>query len=306
VLWPENMARRLRDFKGFGQKIGGLACGGRKPNSFCRSYVRAKALWAASEGLDDLVIRIGRVEQRILLIHGPPGEYIIHTRTFVGSRFNRGCRTLWVVRVRVLTFSRAGLSSMRNPLQRHYGRGDLHFITFSCYRRRPYLGKARARDRFVKILGQVRSRYAFQLLGYVVMPEHVHLIVCEPKKGTPSQVLQVLKQRVSRALRRRPRNASAQLSLPFCCREPEAPAFWQRRFYDFNVWSSGKLREKLNYMHGNPVQRRLVRHPRDWPWSSWSFYATGEPGLTEIDTLGVEKVPAPSGNSRKRQSPHPL
>ncbi len=96
------------------------------------------------------VLRISRrVEQRILLIHGPPGEYIIHTRTFVGSRFNRGCRTLWVVRVRVLTFSRAGLSSMRNPLQRHYGRGDLHFITFSCYRRRPYLGRARARDRFV-------------------------------------------------------------------------------------------------------------------------------------------------------------
>jgi hypothetical protein len=55
------MARRLRDFKGFRQKIGGLACGERKPNSFCRSYARAKVLWAASEGLDDLVIRIGRM-----------------------------------------------------------------------------------------------------------------------------------------------------------------------------------------------------------------------------------------------------
>jgi len=177
---------------------------------------------------------------------------------------------------------------MRNPLQRHYGRGDLHFITFSCYRRRAYLGTARARDRFVKILGQVRSRFGFQLLGYVVMPEHVHLIVSEPKKGTPSQVLQVLKQRVSRALRRRPRNASAQLALPFCCREAEARAFWQRRFYDFNVWSSGKLREKLNYMHRNPVQRRLVSHPKDWPWSSWSYYEKDEVGLIQIDTLRVK------------------
>jgi len=95
----------------------------------------------------------------------------------------------------------------------------------------------------------------------------------------------VLKQRVSRALRRRPRNASAQLSLPFRNREAEAPAFWQRRFYDFNVWSGGKLREKLNYMHRNPVQRKLVSHPRDWPWSSWSHYAKGEPGIIAIDTL---------------------
>jgi putative transposase len=174
---------------------------------------------------------------------------------------------------------------MRNPLQRHYGRGDLHFITFSCYRRRPYLGTVRARNRFVKILGQVRARCGFQLLGYVVMPEHVHLIISEPRKSTPSQVLQVLKQRVSRALRRRTRKVAAQLSLPFSGREGEAPAFWQRRFYDFNVWSSGKLREKLNYMHRNPVQRKLVRHPRDWPWSSWSYYVEGKEGAIRIDSL---------------------
>jgi putative transposase len=114
---------------------------------------------------------------------------------------------------------------MRNPLRRHYGRGDLHFITFSCYRRQPYLGAARARGRFVKILDEVRSRYQFQLLGYVVMPEHVHLVISEPRKGTPSKVLQVLKQRVSRALRRRPRKASLQLPLPFCPTGAEARAF---------------------------------------------------------------------------------
>ena len=174
---------------------------------------------------------------------------------------------------------------MRNPLQRYYGRGDLHFITFGCYRRRPYLGTARARNRFVKILGQVRLRYGFQLLGYGVMPEHVHLIISEPKRGTPSSALQVLKQRVSRALRQRPRNTSAQLPLPFGTADAEAPAFWQRRFYDFNVWSSGKLKEKLNYMHKNPVTRGLVEHPKDWPWSSWSYYEKGEAGLIPIDTL---------------------
>jgi len=80
---------------------------------------------------------------------------------------------------------------MRNPLRRHYGRGDLHFVTFSCYRRRPLLGTQRARDRFVRILNEVRCRHAFRLVGYVVMPEHVHLLLSEPKKGTASKILQV-------------------------------------------------------------------------------------------------------------------
>jgi len=92
---------------------------------------------------------------------------------------------------------------MRNPLRRYYGRGDLHFITFSCYRRLPLLGTARARNRFVRILEEVRLRHAFKLIGYVVMPEHVHLLLSEPEKGTPSKVLQVLKQKVSRAATRK-------------------------------------------------------------------------------------------------------
>ena len=145
---------------------------------------------------------------------------------------------------------------MRNPLRRFYGRGDLHFITFSCYRRRSLLGTARARRNFAKILDQVRTRHCFQLIGYVVMPEDVHLLISEPENSNPSKALQVLKQKVSRALRRRPRKPSAaQLPLPFAVSRNDAPAFWQRRFYDFNVWSGKKVKEKLEYMHRNPVQR---------------------------------------------------
>src|SRR5215472_9790453 len=170
----------------------------------------------------------------------------------------------------------------RNPLQGFYGRNDLHFVTFSCYRRRAHLGSVRTRNRFVKILDQVRLRFGFDLLGYVVMPEHVHLLVGEPAKGNPSKALQVLKQRVSRSLRRRKAARSKQMELAFALQD-ESPAFWQRRFYDFNVWSEKKLREKLEYMHANPVIRKLVKHPREWPWSSWSFYARGEDGLIAID-----------------------
>ena len=185
----------------------------------------------------------------------------------------------------------------RNPLQRFYGRHDLHFVTFSCYRRRPYLGTVRARNRFVRILDEVRLRHAFALIGYVVMPEHVHLLIGESSKGNPSKVLQVLKQKVSRSLRGKRISPTGQLQLSFPCKASESPAFWQRRFYDFNVWSEKKLREKLVYMHANPVRRKLVTHPKDWPWSSWSHYAKGERGLIAIDPLEARRNP--------RENPHP-
>ena len=105
------------------------------------------------------------------------------------------------------------------------------------------------------------------------MPEHVHLVMSEPANKNPSRILQVLKQKVARALLKKRGRMSTQMLLPFDGGRTEEAHFWQRRFYDFNVWSAKKLKEKLEYMHANPVQRKLVQHPRDWPWSSWTHYA---------------------------------
>ena len=192
----------------------------------------------------------------------------------------RGCPTL--------SERKGGLffSSMPRNLRRQYGKSDLHFITFSCYERRALLGTVRARNLFVKVLAEVRERYGFMLVGYVLMPEHVHLLIGEPKRGTPSRVVQVLKQRVSRAMRRKKRRgSSAQLPLKFPNELGGWKRFWQKRFYDFNVWSRKKLREKLEYIHANPVQRKLVQHPREWPWNSWGFYENGESGLVKVDPM---------------------
>ena len=173
---------------------------------------------------------------------------------------------------------------MPKGLKRYYGKGQLHFVTFSCYRRLPLLKTVRAREIFVQELGKVRDEMEFRLIGYVVMPEHVHLLMSEPKRGTPSAVLQKLKLRVSRKMRKRRKFGGAgQLPLPFAEGGEPPRAFWQAMFYDFNVYTKGKKAEKLHYMHSNPVTRRLVKHPRDWPWSSWSFYWKGEPGLIRID-----------------------
>ncbi|MGH9747609.1 MAG: REP-associated tyrosine transposase [Candidatus Acidiferrales bacterium] len=176
---------------------------------------------------------------------------------------------------------------MPKNLKRRYGTGNLHFIAFSCYRRLPFLRTARARNVFLIVLNDLRGRYQFAIVGYVVMPEHVHLLLSEPKKGDPSLVMQVLKQRVSRRLRSRTRatNSARQLSLWHEGSFAAHRSFWQRRFYDFNVWSRKKRTEKLHYMHMNPVKRGLVEDAKLWVWSSYRFYQYGEQSLCTPDGL---------------------
>jgi len=139
-------------------------------------------------------------------------------------------------------------------------------------------------------------RHQFELVGYVVMPEHVDLLMSEPRVGNQSKSLQVLKQTVSRVLRAKKRDGGSQREFVFDGDEGSDAAFWQRRFYDFNVWNEKRVQEKLDYMHRNPVDRNLVLHPRDWSWSNWSVYEKGDTGLIRMD------VPRP--NPGERQNPH--
>jgi len=100
------------------------------------------------------------------------------------------------------------------------------------------------------------------------MPEHFHLLINEPEKGDPSVVMQVLKQRFARqVLQAQDRLGDRML---------EEGHVWQRRFYDFVVWSEAKRVEKLRYMHRNPVKRGLVLEPDQWAWSSFRYYAYDE------------------------------
>ena len=173
-------------------------------------------------------------------------------------------------------------------LTRYYGGGDLHFITCSCYRRQPLLGTARRRELFLRILEQVRRRYQFVVVGYVVMPEHFHLLVSEPQERTLSTVMQALKlgiaRRVLAAQRRGGNRDQAELFAH------ASQHIWQARFYDFNVWSSRKRAEKLRYMHRNPVKRGLVGSPELWRWSSYRAYALGERGVVNVNEWQVLKL----------------
>jgi hypothetical protein len=110
----------------------------------------------------------------------------------------------------------------------------------------------------------------------------------------------VLKQKTSRILRGKRKNACGQFSLGFADAQNDRRHFWQRRFYDFNVSSAEKVREKLDYMHLNPVKRKPVFHPQDWPWSSWSHYEKGQNGLIAIDSADGQKRNATEGKVKIR------
>jgi len=155
---------------------------------------------------------------------------------------------------------------MPRGLKRYQERQELHFLTFSCYRRQPLLASSRAMHLFEVALELTRRRYDFYVVGYVVMPEHVHLLISEPERGPLASAVQAIKQSVARKL------------------IGDNQHFWQARYYDFNVWTARKRVEKLRYIHRNPVKRGLVENPEDWPWSSFHNYATGEEGVVEIES----------------------
>ncbi len=95
---------------------------------------------------------------------------------------------------------------MPSGLKRFQREGDDHFITFSCYRREPYLATSDSKDIFLDSLELTRRRYNFEVLGYVVMPEHVHLLISEPldHEVPLSKAIQSLKLSVSKRLGPKP------------------------------------------------------------------------------------------------------
>ena len=99
------------------------------------------------------------------------------------------------------------------------------------------------------------------VVGYVVMPEHFHLLLSEPEKGDPSIVVR------SNLLVGR----------------GDDDHEWQKRFYDFNVYRERKRVEKLRYIHRSPVKRGLVESPEQWAWSSFRSYAFGEKGRVWVN-----------------------
>jgi putative transposase len=120
------------------------------------------------------------------------------------------------------------------------------------------------------------------------MPEHIHLLISEPQEKTPSTVMQARKLGFARRVIAEEQRQGVR---HFSCLSRSGPQhIWQKRFYDFNVWTEQKRIENLRYMHRNPVKRGLVLSPELWRWSSFRAYSLGEAGPERVNEWQVLKM----------------
>ena len=178
--------------------------------------------------------------------------------------------------------------------RRHFAPGQLQFITSSTYRRTKLFDSHRFRCDFVEVLRQFRREAGFLLLGWVLMPEHFHLLIKPEPAESTSRLMQELKKRTAQRIvsvltenqgHSWCRKMLTDLRLPPTVHTDSRYRVWQRRFYPYGVYSEKKRLEKLNYMHNNPVKRGLVRSPEEWPWSSFRFYHLNDSSLLSMDKL---------------------
>lgn len=140
--------------------------------------------------------------------------------------------------------------------------GGARFVTFCCYRQLPFLSGDLAKQVFLRTLELVRNKHGFKLYAYVIMPEHVRLVLHPPEGMKLGLVVRELKSLSARRF--------------FLLRPVGGPnekrVFWQRRCFDYNCRTPENTIQKINYCHNNPVKRGLVTDPGDWPWSSYNCY----------------------------------
>jgi putative transposase len=134
---------------------------------------------------------------------------------------------------------------------------SLFFVTSTIKQWRPLFENPIKRDTFESLLFSLIPSHADALMGYVIMPDHIHLLVgCANGGNQLSKFMQTLKSLSARKL------------------FPGIGTIWERRFDDLVIHSDKQYRTKLNYLHENPVRRGLVGEPTDWRWSSARFWMT--------------------------------
>jgi putative transposase len=180
-----------------------------------------------------------------------------------------------------------GQSYVEKRRVRYHEKGQPRVLTFSCYHRYQFLSRDRTRAWFCEALQQGRIKYGFQLWAYVIIPEHVHLLVYPgdfPERMP--QFLQAVKEPVARqAIRYLHKNAPEWLAKITVQEGPRVRhRFWQPGGgYDRNITSTEVLRAEIDYIHANPVRRGLAVTPEEWEWSSARWYAGQQPVRVEMD-----------------------
>ncbi len=184
----------------------------------------------------------------------------------------------------------------RKTCKRYNEPGDAHALTFSCFQRKPFLTRERSRAWVIKAIVRAKEKHRFDVWAYVLMPEHVHLLIYPRADDySISDILRSIKLSVSTRAIRFVEENKPNFLIHMEDAQPNgriAYRFWQRGGgYDRNLRSPKYIWETIDYFHANPVRRGLCQGNVDWLWSSARSYAGMEAGLLSIDTESLPDDP---------------
>ena len=161
----------------------------------------------------------------------------------------------------------------RRKLHRYEGLNHARYLTCSCYHRLELFENDQIKDAFAEHLRFVQRVAVFDLFAWVVMPEHIHLLL---RPAEPAQTVTQILRRLKGPFGRRVITRWRELDAPILKRINDhrgMPRFWQPGGgYDRNIFTDDELFEKINYIHANPVRRGLAEQPTEYRWSSAKFY----------------------------------
>ena len=187
-----------------------------------------------------------------------------------------------------------GRGGKRRLCKRYDIAGHAHYLTFSCWRCQPLLSASRARTWLLDAVDKARSIQGFDLWAWVIMPEHVHLLILPHDGARISAILSSVKQPVAKKAVFQVRRHRPGFLPRMEDRQPSGRRsyrFWQPGGgYDRNIWTAEELHEKAAYIHANPVRRGLVESPEDWPWSSWRAWAQDVDEPIRIDRESMPPI----------------
>ena len=160
--------------------------------------------------------------------------------------------------------------------------GHAYFLTFSCHHRRRLLDTDAAKGMVISVMSSQLMKRKGVCLGFVIMPDHVHAVVWFPASDQLSEFVKQWKRLSSYLLRKNIKEHQTKYAKATGDKGP----IWQRRYYSFNLYSENKIREKLDYMHHNPVKAGLVAKAEHWRFSSARHYLLGQPVGVDIGMPG--------------------
>jgi putative transposase len=187
------------------------------------------------------------------------------------------------------------MNGHRKTCRRYNEPGHAHSLTFSCFSRRPFLSRDRTRLWLVEAIDRARQIHAFDLWAYVIMPEHVHLLIW-PRKAlySTSAILSSVKRPVTLKALSYVRRSAPALLPRMEDRQPGGRIhyrFWQRGGgYDRNLTEPLTIWAEIDYFHANPVRRGLCQSPTEWPWSSAAELECPGSGLLRLDRSSLPRT----------------